>query len=67
MTDNEIQYKAFLVVWKVLGQTRPGITYEERFITALWATSDDRFEMAKRLNGRKSNQLRRKLEELKKN
>jgi hypothetical protein len=58
MTDSEIQYKAFLVIWKVLGQTRSGISYEERFIRAILATSDDRFERAKRLNLKKIGKLR---------
>jgi len=59
MTDDEIMYKAFMVVWKVLGQVRPGITYEERFIRALLATSQDKFDRAKRLNPRKIDKLRR--------
>ena len=57
MTKDEIQYKAFLVIWKVLGQCRPGITPVERFITALLATSDDKWERAKRLNQGKIDQL----------
>lgn len=60
MTDDEIKYKAFLTVWKVLGQTRPGIMPEERFIEAILATSDDRFERAKRLHLEKIAELRRK-------
>jgi len=50
MTDDKIKYKAFLTIWKVLGQTRPGITYEERFLLAIIATSDDKFERGKRLH-----------------
>jgi len=57
MTNDEIQYKAFLTVWKVLKQIRPGITNEERFIQAILATSDDRFERAKRLHPGKIEQL----------
>lgn len=57
MTKDEIQYKAFLIVWKVLGQVRPGITNEERLITAIMATSDDKFERAKRLHPSKVAQL----------
>ena len=58
MTDTEIQYKAFLTVWKVLKQIRPGITNEERFIRAIMATSDDKFERAKRIHPGKIEQLR---------
>jgi hypothetical protein len=57
MNDEEIKYKAFLTVWKVLGQTRPGITPVERFIAAIIATSDDKLERAKRLNQGKIDQL----------
>lgn len=57
MTKDEIQYRAFLIVWKVLGQCRPGITPEERLITAIMATSDDKWERAKRLNQGKIEQL----------
>ena len=57
MTKDEIQYKAFLIVWKVLGQVRPGITPYERFITALVTTSDDKWERAKRLHKGKIDQL----------
>ena len=60
MTDDEIQYKAFLTVWKVLGQTRPGITCEERFIIAIKATSNDRFERAERINSADFRKLKRK-------
>jgi len=60
MTKDEIQYKAFLTVWKVLGQTRPGISYEERFITAILATSDNQFERAKRINSANFRKLRMK-------
>lgn len=67
MTDNDIQYKAFLAVWKVLGQTRPGITYEERFITALLATSNDKLERAKRINSANFRELIQKSEKLKEN
>jgi len=60
MNDDEIKYKGFLTVWKALGQTRPEITYEERFITAIVATSDDKFERAKRINSTSFGKLRGK-------
>ena len=60
MTDDEIQYQAFKTIWKVLGQTRPGIMYEERFLIAITATSDDRFERVKQRNWRKIDKLRQK-------
>ena len=50
MTDEYIRYRAFLVMYKVLGQVRPNISSEERFLTAITLTSDDKWERAKRLN-----------------
>lgn len=47
MNDNKIQLEAFFAIWKVLEQTRPGISYEERFLIAITATSDDRLARAK--------------------
>ena len=67
MTDDKIRYKAFLTVWKVLGQTRPGITNLERFLLAIVATSDDKFERAKRLHPGIIAKLRRKRDILKEN
>ena len=67
MTDDKIRYKAFLTVWKVLGQTRPGITNLERFLLAIVATSDDKFERGKRLHPGIMMKLRRKKDEIAKN
>jgi len=67
MTDDEIKYKAFLAVWKVLGQARPGITNLERFILAIIATSDDKFERGKRLHPSIIAKLRQKKDEIAKN
>jgi len=61
MNDDEIMYKGFLAVYKALGQTRPGITKEERFILAILATSQDRLDRAKRVNKRKIDELNGKL------
>jgi len=96
MTDDEIQYKAFLAIWKVLRQgqsedyfkieecirqygngelTESQITAiypegidaiieeqvgrnSEMFITALLATSDDKFEKIKRRNSANFRKLR---------
>jgi hypothetical protein len=58
MTDEDIRYKAFLVIYKVLGQVRPNISFEERFLTAITLTSDDRWGRAKRLNWRKIQQFK---------
>jgi len=98
MTDNEIQYKAFLTIWKVLRQgqsesyfkieecireygngelTKDQVTAiypegidaiveeqvrrnSEMFITALLATSDDKFEKVKRRNSANFRKLKRK-------
>ena len=57
MTKDEIQYKAFLVEYEVIGQCRPGISKEERFVLAILATSDDKWERAKRLHKGKIDQL----------
>ena len=59
MTDDEIMYRGFRTVWKVLGQTRPGIMNEERFILAILATCDDRFEAAKSRNKEKMRKIRK--------
>lgn len=53
MTDDEIRYKGFLVMYKVLGQIRPGMSFEERFLLAITLTSDDKWGRAKQLNGTK--------------
>ena len=58
MTDEYIKYRAFLVMYKVLGQVRPNISFEERFLTAVLLTSDDKWERAKRVNSRKIAQFK---------
>jgi hypothetical protein len=63
MTDDEIMYRAFLTVYKVLGQTRSEISREERFIRAILATSQDKFDRAKRINPSKIAILRKKRHE----
>jgi len=67
MTDEQIRYRSFLTVWKVLRQTRPGITNLERFILAIIATSDDKFERGKRLHPSIITKLRQKKDEIAKN
>jgi len=60
MTIDDIMYRGFLVVWKVLKQSRPNISNEERFIRAIIATSNDKFKKAEVLHKKKIEQLRRK-------
>lgn len=59
MTTDDIMYRAFLVVWKVLKQCRPNISNEERFIRAIVATSNDKWKRAKLLHERKIAKLKR--------
>ena len=54
---DDIMYRAFLVEYKVIGQCYPDMSREERFIKAILATSDDKWERAKRLNRGKIDQL----------
>jgi len=58
MSDEDIMYHGFLTVWKVLGQCRPNISNEERFIAAIIATSGDKWERAKVVNKEKIARLR---------
>lgn len=60
MTIDDIMYRGFLVVWKVLKQSRPNISNEERFIRAILATNNDKFKRAEVLHKKKIEQLRRK-------
>ena len=52
MTHDRMMYNAFLVEYKVIGQCWPKICREERFIRAIIATSDDKWQRAERLNQR---------------
>ena len=60
MKDYEIMYKAFLLVHKVLGETHPDMSNEERFIRAIVATSEDKWQKAMRINQGKIDQYRGK-------
>lgn len=57
MTIDDIKYRGFLAIYKVIGQCRPGICREERFIRAILATSDDEFERVKERHKRKIDKL----------
>lgn len=60
MKDYEIMYKAFSLVYKVLGETHPDISNEEQFVQAVIATSDDKWQRAMRINQGKIDQYRGK-------
>ena len=60
MKAYEIMYKAFLLVYRILGETHPDMSNEERFIRAIVATSDDKWQKAMRINRGKIDQYRGK-------
>ena len=60
MKDYEIMYKAFSLVYRILGETHPDMSKEEQFIRAIVATSDDKWQKALRINRGKIDQYRGK-------